>query len=151
MILLSPAVVAHAPVLEVLHAAGFPDAWSAASIASLLENPANFGLVAMAGEGAEAAGFALGQTAADEAEVLTIAVAPWSRRQGVGRALLKALIEMSAARGARDLFLEVAADNRAAIQLYLRAGFARVGTRPGYYARADSAMDAVMMRLALVS
>jgi [ribosomal protein S18]-alanine N-acetyltransferase len=149
MILLSPAVAAHAPVLAVLHASSFPDAWDANAIAQLLAGPSVFGVVAMAGEGAEAVGFALGQVAADEAEVLTIAVAPWARRQGGGAALLSALRDVAAVRGARTLFLEVAVDNLPALALYNQFGFRQAGVRPGYYARQGAPADALILRLPL--
>jgi ribosomal-protein-alanine N-acetyltransferase len=51
--------------------------------------------------------------------------------------------------GAFDLFLEVAADNTAAIALYAATGFDRVGLRKGYYPHPDGAKDAVVMRRAL--
>jgi [ribosomal protein S18]-alanine N-acetyltransferase len=44
------------------------------------------------------------------------------------------------------MFLEVAADSSGAIALYEGAGFARVGARPGYYARGNNAVDALVMR-----
>jgi ribosomal-protein-alanine N-acetyltransferase len=149
MILLSPAVAAQAPVLAVLHAASFSDAWDTDAIAGLLASPAVFGVVGMAGEGSEAVGFALGQAAVDEAEVLTIAVAPWARRLGAGAALLAGLIQLAAARNVTTMFLEVAADNPAALRLYERFSFQRVGVRPGYYARPHGVVDAAIMRRAI--
>ncbi len=60
-------------VLAALHAAAFADAWSAASIRDLFATPGVFALIA--GEG-----FVLARAAGDEAEILTIAVAPAARR-----------------------------------------------------------------------
>ncbi len=124
-----------------LHAACFtvPRPWTAAEFAALLADPAIF-LCARPG------GAALGRVAADEAELLTIAVAPTARRQGLGRALLAKIVAQAAGRGAARLFLEVAADNAPAITLYRAAGFAEAGRRRCYYAQAGGApVDAIVM------
>jgi len=71
--------------------------------------------------------------AADEAEVLDLAVAPAQRRHGHGRALLLAGAAHVHAAGARRLLLEVRADNAAARALYAEVGLEQVGTRPGYH------------------
>lgn len=91
-------------------------------------------------------GFALGRVAADEAELLTLAVDPGHRRRGVARGLLAAFEAEARRRGARRAFLEVAASNAAAIGLYRGAGYDESGRRRGYYRRADGgAEDAVAM------
>lgn len=71
--------------------------------------------------------------AADEAEVLDLAVDPAHRRRGHGRALLLDAAGHVNAAGARRLLLEVRADNAAARALYAGAGLVQVGTRPGYH------------------
>ena len=82
-----------------------------------------------------------------EAEILTLAVAPWARRRGVGAALVEAVAIEAVARGAGALFLEVAADNDAAVGIYLKTGFEQAGLRRAYYARASGpAMDALVLR-----
>ena len=50
---------------------------------------------------------------------------------------MRALFEDLTMTAARKLFLEVAADNPAAIRLYTGFGFARISERQGYYARPD--------------
>ena len=143
-----PAGALDVPVLAALHAACFADGlggavWSPAAIARILALPNTFGFLALldakaaAGAGPDPvpAGLALGRHAVDEAEVLSLGVAPAARRRGLGQALLSALLAQAANRGARRLFLEVAEDNRAALGLYGAFGFARVGRRPGYYRR----------------
>ena len=65
--------------------------------------------------------------------------------EGIGTALLTDLIAAAAARGCRDVFLDVRADNSRARLLYRRAGFTEVGVRPGYYQ--PSGADAIVMRL----
>lgn len=82
-----------------------------------------------------------------EADVQTIAVAPRSQRRGIGRALLDAMVVEARRRECSQLFLEVRANNTAAISLYLKAGFEQQGVRRDYY---GPGLDAVVMRLRLV-
>ena len=79
-----------------------------------------------------------------ESYVQTIAVAPAHQGAGLGTTMLTALIEESARRGCVQLDLEVRADNEAAIALYERHGFRRIGLRRRYYQ--PSGTDAVVMR-----
>ena len=88
-------------------------------------------------------GFLLGRIAGDEAELLTLAVAPEARGQGEGRALVRGFLKDCRDRGAKAVFLEVAADNAAAIGLYRATGWSQVGQRRSYYA---PGLDALVMR-----
>lgn len=115
-----------------------PRPWTAAEFAELRRMP---GLV----EVLEADGIAIGRVAADEAELLTIAVLPAARRAGLGRALLSAFHDRARARGAATAFLEVADTNVAARALYVRAGYQEVGLRHGYYTEVHPPVDAVVM------
>jgi ribosomal-protein-alanine N-acetyltransferase len=97
-------------------------------------------------------GFLLGRVAADEAEMLTLAVQPALRRRGMGRRLVEGFEEAARMRGGRVGFLEVADDNDAARTLYAALGWREAGRRPGYYrgepgpgGRA-AGTDAVLMR-----
>lgn len=95
-------------------------------------------------------GFALARAAADEAELLMIAVAPEVRRQGVARRLLGEVLRSARDQGAKRVFLEVAAGNTAARSLYLTAGFKESGRRRAYYRRSDgSSEDAILMEFPL--
>lgn len=134
---------AEAPLLAGLHGMSFPDdPWTASSLAALLESPGVFALTADSGHG-----FVLIRVAADEAEVLTLAVCPAARRRGVASALLKSASEEAAKRGASTLFLEVGCKNSPAIALYKRFGFTEVGRRKAYYAsRKGDAEDAIVLR-----
>jgi ribosomal-protein-alanine N-acetyltransferase len=89
------------------------------------------------------------QMAAGEAELLTMAVLPAVRRQGLGRELLRELIARAAVYRAAAIWLEVRVSNNAAIGLYREAGFAGIGWRKNYYETADGREDAFRMRLAL--
>lgn len=135
-----------APLLAALHAASFADgqAWGPDAIALMLALPGGFALCAEA-RGAPQ-GFVMARVAADEAEILTLAVPPPARRRGAGAALMRAALREAAARGARAMFLEVSAGNAAARALYAALGFAEVGRRRRYYA---DGTDAVVLRRAL--
>lgn len=113
-------------------------AWSATEIAALIAAPGGFSVTAPTG-------FALGRAIAGEAELLTIATDPDARRRGTGRALLAGFEADARARGADTCFLEVAADNAAALGLYRSAGWAETGRRKGYYRRPGGAVDALTM------
>jgi ribosomal-protein-alanine N-acetyltransferase len=121
--------------------------WTRRDMAELLAAPGVTGLF-LGADGRED-GFALLRVAADEAELLTIAVEAGRRRHGLGRRLLGAMIEQARDRGARSFFLEVGADNAPARSLYSQAGFMEVGRRPAYYRRPDGFADALILRLTL--
>ncbi len=125
-----------AAALAALHAAAFPpaDRWGADAIALMLELPGTFALHH------PGQGFVLARVAAEEAEILTLAVHPDARRQGHGAALLMGAMAGAVARGATAMFLEVAEGNAAARALYAAAGFAEVGRRRRYYADGGDAL-----------
>lgn len=139
---LQRATALDAPVLAALHTNSFSDPWSAESFATLLSQPG----VAAWITGDPPHGLLLARAAADEAEILTVAVIPDARRQGAGAALLDEMLRVLRAGGTRRVFLEVAADNTAAQALYARKGFIVCGRRPRYYA---GGVDAAIMERAL--
>lgn len=122
--------------LAAIHAACFtlPRPWSAAEISGLLTSTHVFLLT-------ESDGFLLGRAVAGEAELLTLAVLPAERGQGVGGRLVQGFLTEARARAATTAFLEVAARNVSAIRLYERAGFARTGHRKAYYTGSDGQCD----------
>lgn len=134
------ATPADAAALAVLHASAFERPWDDAGFEALLVTFNVFGLML------DGQGFILCRAVADEAEILTLAVAPMVRRNGVGRALVEAAAGVAAARGADSLFLEVASDNVAALELYASAAFEPAGLRKGYYA---GGADALVLRRTL--
>lgn len=123
-----------------IHKAAFPtDPWAAADFAGFLQSPATL-LVGRSD------GFILLRVVLDEAEVLSLAVAPCAQGQGVGAVLLAQALAQATARGVARVFLEVAADNAAARALYARAGFRQTGRRKGYYVRpGTAAVDALTL------
>jgi ribosomal-protein-alanine N-acetyltransferase len=132
----------HAAALAAIHAAAFPprEAWGEDAIALQLAMPGVFGLLHPRG------GMILARITEDEAEVLTLAVAPPGRRQGVAAALLAGAMDAARAQAARTMVLEVAIGNVAARALYQSAGFIEAGRRPRYYADGG---DALILRARL--
>lgn len=140
-IAIAPAGAAAAGLLAALHQAAFPAApWNEPAMARLLAMPGAFALIATLD--AEPAGFVLARVAADEAEIVTLGVAPARTRRGIGRHLLAATAHEAARRGAARLFLEVAEANLAARCLYAADGFREAGRRRRYY---PDGSDAVVL------
>lgn len=127
--------------LAAIHAASFtrPRPWSADEFRALLAEPTNFLI-------ARDRGFLLGRTVLDEAELMTVAVAPDARRAGTGAALLAEFEAEAQVRGAVTAFLEVASDNAAAQALYSAKGWQNAGRRRNYY---GGGVDALVMQKAL--
>ncbi len=125
----------HAEALAAIHAGAFPpgERWAATAFTGLLATPGTFGWLD------ERGGLILVRQAGDEAELLTIAVLPAARRHGIARSLLAAGLS----RVPGPIFLEVAADNTAALALYADAGFERCGRRMNYY---GAGRDALVLR-----
>lgn len=128
-----------------IHAAGFAYPWGRRELESLIADPNALGTAALDPVSAKLRGFALSRLAADEAEILTIAVDPAARRAGVGRDLLRGHLAEVATSGAGRIFLEVDERNAAALALYARFGFATVGRREGYYKKPDGAAAAALV------
>ncbi len=83
--------------------------------------------------------------AADEGEILNLAVAPDGRRRGLGHALVRRVLEGLTSRGAQAIYLEVRESNASARRLYAGHGFREVGRRKQYYRRPVE--DAIVLRL----
>jgi ribosomal-protein-alanine N-acetyltransferase len=88
--------------------------------------------------------------AADQAEILSIAVAPSHRGMGLARRMLGVHLRRLAAYGVGSVFLEVDEHNVPARRLYAGFGFSQVGRRNSYYATADGAAAALVLRRDLV-
>jgi len=124
----------------------FADPWSLRDFRDCLTSDATF-LVAQTTEGV--AGYLVALDAADEGEILNLAVAPGGRRHGIGRALVDQALETLAERGVRQVYLEVRDSNAAARALYATHGFHEVGRRAQYYRRPVE--DAIILRAAIVA
>jgi ribosomal-protein-alanine N-acetyltransferase len=92
-------------------------------------------------------GFIVVRRAADELEVLNLAVAPECRRRGVAGLLLAEAVREGRDLGARSVWLEVRASNEIALKFYNARGFRVAGGRPKYYRNPDD--DAVTLTAAI--
>lgn len=85
--------------------------------------------------------------AVDEGSITNIATHPSARRQGLGRAVVQALIRQGEALGLTDIYLEVRLSNAPAIALYEALGFTAIGTRKNFYRHPTE--DALLMKVTL--
>ena len=128
-----------------IEAASFSDPWAPSAFAALIHEPVVY--FSVAERDGRLAGFAVLTVAADEAEILNLAVPASMRRGGVGAQLLDDMIRDGRARGARTMYLDVRASNVAARALYASRGFAEAGRRRRYYS--SPVEDALSLRLML--
>ncbi|UDJ86171.1 ribosomal protein S18-alanine N-acetyltransferase [Erwinia amylovora] len=95
------------------------------------------------------AAFAITQVVLDEATLFNLAVDPAFQRRGLGRELLRHLIDELKQRSVMTLWLEVRASNRSAIALYEQLNFNEVSVRRHYYPTAGGEEDAIIMALTI--
>ncbi|MCL2091641.1 MAG: ribosomal protein S18-alanine N-acetyltransferase [Micrococcales bacterium] len=139
-----PLVPGDLDVVERLEQALFgSQAWSRAALAEELDGPGRTYLAAEVD--GTLVGYAGLRFDGDDADVMTIGTQTAQQGRGVGRILLRALLDQARELGARRVFLEVRVDNAAAVHLYTSEGFHRIGRRRGYY----QGVDAWTMRLDL--
>ncbi len=122
-------------LLEDLHRESFGDhGWCATDFDELKKSGAEI----LASDN----GLIVWRSVLDEAELLTIAVRPNSRRSGIAETMLALMEKELKSAGVKSIFLEVSVENIAAISLYKKTGFVEIGRRPGYY----SGVDAINMK-----
>lgn len=141
-----PAEVFDAEAMAAIHAACFAKGWSANEIGQFVAAPGCLSLIVSLSREQTVQGFLIARCAGDEAEILTLAVEPNHRRQGLARAILAAAIAALRKAGAKRLFLDVEAANESARGLYQSLGAVAVGRRPRYY---EHGADADIFSLAL--
>jgi ribosomal-protein-alanine N-acetyltransferase len=81
----------------------------------------------------------------DEAELLTIGVSAPQQRKGLGREMLREMLDVAREKNIRRVFLEVRASNAVALALYRSTGFSEIGVRRDYYQNANGCEDAITM------
>ncbi|WP_144876965.1 ribosomal protein S18-alanine N-acetyltransferase [Microbacterium sp. 1.5R] len=134
-------------IMAIEHRSFPTDAWSADAMALELSSPHGRYLVDEQEGTVIGYGGVRALRGSADADIQTIAFDAEHRGAGRGRALLRALLDTAADRGAREVFLEVRADNPGAEGLYRSEGFEEIGRRPRYYQPDD--VDAIVMRLVL--
>ncbi|WP_458759109.1 ribosomal protein S18-alanine N-acetyltransferase [Afipia sp. TerB] len=142
---IEPAVPRDAAALSALHRASFHRGWSAGEFEQMLSERNT--LAHRLRLGGQVAGFIVSRIAADEAEILSVAVAAKYRGRGLSRELLRTHLGYLAGYGLKTVFLEVEENNRPARALYERAGFQTVGRRERYYKDAGGEqLNALVMK-----
>ena len=147
MIAIRPARPADLATLRALETACFGrDAWGEQALEGELAGVPDTRCVLVAeGRDTAIAGYASLLAVAATADVQRIAVRPDRRREGIGRALLNALLAQARGRGCAEALLEVRHDNAAALAMYEEIGFEQIARRRGYY---HGVADALVLRLA---
>jgi ribosomal-protein-alanine N-acetyltransferase len=142
---IEPATARDAAMLAQLHGASFHRGWGEGEFEAMLAERNT--LVHRLRMGRKIVGFAVSRMAADEAEILSIAIAAGHRGRGLSRNLLLTHLGHLAGRGVRTVFLEVEENNQPARRLYERAGFGVAGRRERYYRAANGEqLNALLMR-----
>jgi [ribosomal protein S18]-alanine N-acetyltransferase len=140
-----PAGARDVPRLAQLHGTSFHRGWGEAEFEEMLSQHNT--LVQRLRLRSKFIGFAISRIAMDEAEILSIAIAPGYRGRGLSRNLLLTHLGHLAGRGVATVFLEVEENNQPARRLYDRAGFVVVGRRERYYREAGGEeLNALVMR-----
>lgn len=145
----SEAAAAELDLVADLYGQSFDEPYPRPALNVLLASPGALALICRIDltDEVRPVGFAVVRAVAGEGEILSLGVAARYQRRGAGGAVLRASLERLGASGAAAAFLEVGADNTAAIALYRKAGFESVGRRKGYYLRRDRRrVDALIMR-----
>jgi ribosomal-protein-alanine N-acetyltransferase len=140
-----PAGLRDAARLAQLHGASFHRGWGEGEFEVMLTERNT--LVHRLRQGRRVIGFAVSRMAADEAEILSVAIDAAERGRGLSRDLLMTHLGHLAGRGVRTVFLEVEENNRPARRLYEWAGFGVVGRRERYYQQpGGEQLNALLMR-----
>jgi ribosomal-protein-alanine N-acetyltransferase len=142
---IEPASLRDAPALAQLHGTAFHRGWGEGEFESMLTERNT--LVHRLRMRRKTIGFAVSRMAANEAEILSIAIAASHRGRGLSHNLLLTHLGHLAGRGVHTVFLEVEENNQPARRLYERAGFAIIGRRERYYRQpGGEQLDALLMR-----
>ncbi|MBI5682628.1 MAG: ribosomal protein S18-alanine N-acetyltransferase [Deltaproteobacteria bacterium] len=123
----------------------FPKPWAASLFEKELKNPFSLSFVARLNkkDSSKLIGYIVIWLVAEEAHILNIAVHPDYRRKGIGKRLIKFIMDFLLNKSTRAVYLEVRDSNTAAQKLYRGFGFREIGIRKGYYS--DNKEDAVVM------
>ncbi len=125
----------------------YPFPWTHGNFADSLRS--GYSCWVLRDAGGELQAYAVVMLALDEAHLLNLSVARNFQRSGLGWRTLEWIADVSRGHGARTMLLEVRPSNPAAIRLYERYGFQRIGIRRGYYPAAECREDAIVMRVSL--
>ncbi|MCZ2328068.1 ribosomal protein S18-alanine N-acetyltransferase [Bartonella sp. F02] len=133
--------------LHQVHHNCFVPAWDKQTFDIFLKDRFIFGYKAcFIGKPSKILGFCLCRLVLDEAEVITIAVHPHYRKQGIGNLLIDHMLRHLHHERTEKLFLEVEESNFAALALYQNFKFKKIAKRPAYYQSQNNRTDAIIMQ-----
>jgi [ribosomal protein S18]-alanine N-acetyltransferase len=138
MMLIRKADATDSALLAQLHSANFSRGWSKAEFLSFFERS---GVVALIAENPQPSGFIFCWVIADDCELLSLAVNSGMRQQGIAKGLCERAFEEARALGAKQILLEVAQSNQAAIALYKAYDFTMSHRRKDYYLYPDGTRE----------
>ncbi|WP_455482103.1 ribosomal protein S18-alanine N-acetyltransferase [Bartonella sp. B35(2025)] len=134
-------------LLHQIHHHCFIPSWEKQVFDNFLKDKVIFGYKAyFIGKPDQILGFCLCRLIVDEAEIITIAVHPHCRRQGIGYLLIDSTLRHLYNKRAAKLFLEVEETNLSALSLYQRFEFQKISKRLAYYQSENSRIDAIIMQ-----
>jgi [ribosomal protein S18]-alanine N-acetyltransferase len=143
-----PALAGDLPAIVAIERASYSHPWSEESLRSAIEDVPGT-RIAVLRSGREPLAYCISQVAADEVQVLNLAVHPEHRRRGLARRLLNVALRAASQQGARTAWLEVRESNESALALYRGFGFELRGVRRGYYESPRE--DALVLALSLAA
>jgi [ribosomal protein S18]-alanine N-acetyltransferase len=140
---LRAATESDAELLADIHRQCFPNYWDIDAFNNFFAVENTFALLA---ENRAPAGMTVYRVQYEQADIITLAVCPNARRQGIARLLLKEALSHMAGLGVKQLFLDVEAGNLPALSLYEGHGFTHIKRRRNYYRQKDGTFtDALVM------
>lgn len=141
-----------ARLLADVHQQCFTEGWSPAFFSDLVQRPSVLAFAALTPHESELKAAVVLQGVDPEKDILTLMTAPSFRGQGWAQAVLHHALDMCRSQGVQEIFLEVAADNLAALGVYQKFGFEQLSCRSKYYKRSSGlSVDALVMRYRLLS
>ncbi|WP_175868462.1 ribosomal protein S18-alanine N-acetyltransferase [Bartonella gabonensis] len=144
---IAPLQVNDSASLQQIHQHCFTPAWGKQAFDTFLTDHSIFGYkVFLFDQSDQILGFCLCRLILDEAEIITIAVHPHYRQQGIGTLLVDHTIHHLHDKHAMKLFLEVEATNLSALKLYQRLEFQKISERLAYYPSQNGRGDAIIMQ-----
>ncbi|WP_455480937.1 ribosomal protein S18-alanine N-acetyltransferase [Bartonella sp. B12(2025)] len=144
---ISPLQTDDSAFLPQIHQHCFVPSWEKQAFDNFLQDQSVFGYKAsLIGQPDQILGFCLCRLILDEAEIITIAVHPHFRRQGIGSLLIDSTLRHLHHEHTIKLFLEVEETNLSALNLYHRFEFQKISKRLAYYQSKNSRGDAIIMQ-----
>ncbi|MBI2383874.1 MAG: ribosomal protein S18-alanine N-acetyltransferase [Gammaproteobacteria bacterium] len=140
---LAPMTLAHVPQVVEIERRAYEFPWTEGIFRDCLK--VGYSAWIVNNPGGEVMAYALMSMAVGEAHLLNLCVDPVYHQQGLGRFLLGHLLRVARAAHMTQMLLEVRKSNRAAILLYERSGFRKVGSRRNYYPARGGREDAWLL------